>query len=49
MYSEKRRKRKSYKWVKKQMNKWLRRQNKKIEGEDALPGHGKKVWHGWEF
>ena len=30
MYSEKRRKRKSYKWAKKQMNKWLRIKNKKI-------------------
>ena len=49
MYSEKRRKRHSYKWAKKQMNKWLRIKNKKIEGEDAPAGHKKKVWLGWEF
>lgn len=41
MYSEKRRKRKSYKWAKKQMNKWLRIKNKKI-GDDEVGGHGKK-------
>ena len=33
MYSAKQRKRKSYKWAKKQMNKWLRIKNKK---EDIL-------------
>lgn len=49
MYSDKKRKRKSYKWAKKQMNKWLRIKNKKIEGEDAPAGHKKKVWLGWEF
>lgn len=48
MYSEKRRKRKSYKWAKKQMNKWLRIKNKKI-GEDDSSGHGKKQWYGHEW
>ena len=48
MYSEKRRKRKSYKWAKKQMNKWLRIKNKKI-GEDDSGGHGKKQWCGYEW
>lgn len=48
MYSEKRRKRKSYKWAKKQMNKWLRIKNKKI-GEDDSGGHGKKQWYGYEW
>lgn len=49
MYSEKKRKHKSYKWAKKQMNKWLRIKNKKIEGDDAPTGYKKKVWQGWEF
>lgn len=49
MFSEKRRKRHSYKWAKKQMNKWLRIKNKKIEGKDAPAGYKKKVWLGWEF
>lgn len=49
MFSEKRRKRHSYKWAKKQMNKWLRIKNKKIEGNDAPAGYKKKVWLGWEF
>lgn len=48
MYSEKRRKRKSYKWTKKQMNKWLRIKNKKINN-DEVGGYGKKQWHGLEF
>lgn len=48
MYSEKRRKRKSYKWAKKQMNKWLRIKNKDIK-EDDSDGYGKKVCRGWEF
>ena len=48
MYSDKKRKRKSYKWAKKQMNKWLRIKNKKIDGDD-VGGHGKKQWYGWEF
>ena len=48
MYSEKRRKRKSYKWAKKQMNKWLRIKNNKI-GDDEVGGHGKKQWYGWEW
>ena len=48
MYSEKRRKRKSYKWAKKQMNKWLRIKNKKI-GEDDSSGHSKKQWYGYEW
>jgi hypothetical protein len=44
MYSDKKRKRKSYKWAKKQMNKWLRIKNKKIDGDD-VGGHGKKQWY----
>lgn len=48
MYSEKRRKRKSYKWAKKQMNKWLRIKNKKINN-DEVGGYGKKQCLGWEF
>ena len=48
MYSDKRRKRKSYKWAKKQMNKWLRIKNKSI-GEDDVNGYGKKRWFGYEF
>lgn len=50
MYSEKARRHKSYKWAKKQMNKWLRIKNKKINADDAeaterssgLVGNGKK-------
>lgn len=49
MYSEKKRKRRSYKWDKKQMNKWLRLKNKRVKGEDDPPGYGKKVWSGWEW
>jgi len=49
MYPAKRAKRRSYKWAKKQMNKWLRLKNKKINGEDDVPGYKKKVWLGWEF
>ena len=49
MYPEKRRRRKSYKWAKRQMNKWLRLQNKKIEGEDAPAGYKKKRFLGWEY
>jgi hypothetical protein len=49
MYSAKRRKRRSYKWEKKQMHKWLRLKNKNIEGEDAPAGYGKKRWYGWEW
>ena len=48
MYSDKRRKRKSYKWAKKQMNKYLRIKNKNI-GEDDSGGFGKKQWLGYEF
>ena len=49
MYSYKRRKRKSHKWEKKQMNKWLRLKNKKIN-EDELAGINKKRnFLGWEF
>ena len=39
----------SYKWWKKQMNKWLRIKNKKIEGEDAPRGYKRKQWLGWEW
>ena len=49
MYSEKRRKHHSYKWWKKQMNKWLRIKNKTIEGEDAPRGYKRKQWLGWEW
>ena len=48
MYSEKQRKHHSYKWWKKQMNKWLRIKNKKINEDDA-GGYGKKQWYGWEW
>ena len=49
MRSSKKRKRHSYKWAKKQMNKWLRIKNKKIEEDDTVPGYGKKRWLGWEY
>lgn len=49
MYSVKQRKRKSYKWAKKQMNKWLRIKNKKIKGDDDFAGYSKKQWLGWEW
>lgn len=49
MYSGKKRSHKSYKWAKKQMNKWLRIKNKKIDGDDDVAGHGKKNFLGWEF
>ena len=47
--SEKRRKRHSYKWAKRQMNKWLRLKNKRIEEDDTVPGYRKKVWYGYEY
>lgn len=49
MRSEKRRKRHSYKWAKRQMNKWLRLKNKRIEEDDTVPGYKKKVWYGYEY
>jgi len=50
MYSEKRRKRKSYRWAKKQMNKWIRLQNKRIENEDEpADKNRKRNWLGWEW
>lgn len=48
MYSDKARKHKSYKWAKKQMNKFLRIKNKKIQEYDC-GGYGKKQWLGYEF
>lgn len=48
MLSDKARKHKSYKWAKKQMNKWLRIKNKRIEDDD-IGGHGKKIFLGWEW
>lgn len=50
MRSDKCRKHHSYKWVKKQMNKWRRLQNKGIKDEDEPADKcKKKVWHGWEY
>lgn len=50
MHPAKKRKRTSYKWVKKQMNKWRRLQNKRIKDEDEPADKcRKKVWHGWEY
>jgi hypothetical protein len=50
MRSEKSRKRHSYKWAKRQMNKWRRLQNRKIKDEDESADKSrKKVWHGWEY
>ena len=49
MYPEKRRKRKSYKWAKKQMNKWLRLKNKKIKEDEPADINKKRNWLGWEF
>ena len=49
MYSAKQRRRKSYKWAKKQMNKWLRIKNKNIKDENDVVGYGKKQWLGWEW
>ena len=49
MYSAKQRRHKSYKWAKKQMNKWLRIKNKHIKDENDVVGYGKKQWIGWEW
>ena len=49
MYSEKRRKRISYKWAKKQMNKWIRLKNKKINEDEPADANKKRNWLGWEF
>lgn len=49
MYSEKRRKRLSYKWAKKQMNKWIRLKNKKISEDEPADANKKRNWLGWEF
>jgi hypothetical protein len=49
MYSDKRRKHKSYRWAKKQMNKWLRLKNKKINEDEPADANKKRNWLGWEF
>lgn len=49
IYSAKQRRRKSYKWAKKQMNKWLRIKNKNIKDENDVVEYGKKQWLGWEW
>ena len=49
MSSDKRRKRKSYRWAKKQMNKWLRLKNKKINEDEPADTNKKRNWLGWEF
>lgn len=49
MYSDKRRKRKSYRWAKKQMNKWLRLKNRKINEDEPADANKKRNWLGWEF
>ena len=49
MYSDKRRKRKSYRRAKKQMNKWLRLKNKKINEDEPADANKKRNWLGWEF
>ena len=48
MYSGKQRLHKSYKWAKRQMNKWLRIKNKHITDDDK-GGYGKKQWNGYEW
>lgn len=49
MRSEKRRKRDSYKWAKKQMHKWLRLKNRKINEDEPANANRKKRWLGWEY
>ena len=49
MYPEKRRKRRSYKWAKKQMNKWIRIKNKSIKEDEPANVNKKRNWLGWEF
>lgn len=39
---------KTHKWMKRQMNKFLRLKNKKIDDDDA-GGYGKKETKGWEW
>jgi len=49
MYSDKHRKHKSYKWAKKQMSKWLRLKNKKVNEDEPADVNKKRNWLGWEF
>ncbi len=49
MYSEKRRKRRSYKWAKKQMNKWFRLKNMEIKEDEPADANKKRNWLGCEF
>ena len=49
MRSEKRRKRYSYKWAKKQMNKWRRLKNRKIDEDEPADANRKKIGHGYEY
>lgn len=39
----------SRKWLKKQMNRFIRRQNKKIEEDDRGYKQGRKMYKGWEY
>ena len=39
----------SRKWLKKQMNKFLRRKNKHIDEDDIGGKQGKKPYCGWEY
>ena len=39
----------SRKWLKKQMNRYIRRQNKKIEEDDITFKQGRKPLKGWEY
>ena len=39
----------SRKWLKKQMNRYIRRQNKKIEEDDITVKQGRKPLKGWEY
>ena len=39
----------SRRWLKKQMNKFIRRNNKKIDEDDVGGKQGKKPCRGWEY
>ena len=39
----------SRKWLKEQMNRYIRRQNKKIDEDDVGGKRGRKPQKGWEF
>ena len=39
----------SRRWLKKQMNRYIRRDNKRIEDDDIGAKQGKKPYKGWEY